>query len=236
MKSAVFSALFLGSLSLAPAAPKEFSSGPARVHVIELFTSEGCSSCPPADEWLGNLRDQRGLWTDFVPLGWHVDYWNQLGWPDRFSTKEFTAREYAYSGAWGSDSVYTPCFVLDGKEMTSRALPEGDPAAKAGLLTATVGDDRRVTVRFAGAGSGEVHAALLGAGITSKVRAGENRGRELRHDFVVLRIVSAPLHNGVADLVLPDDRDSTVPRHAVAIWITRTGKLAPLQATGGWLD
>ena len=88
--------------------PLHFSSGPERIALIELYTSEGCSSCPPADRWLGALAGRQGLWKDFVPVEFHVNYWDSLGWKDRLSTPEFTAREYAYSSAWGAPNVYTP--------------------------------------------------------------------------------------------------------------------------------
>src|SRR5882757_1213593 len=97
--------LLLLALLAAPlaAAPRHFTSGEGRTHLLELYTSEGCSSCPPAEAWLGDLRDAPGLWRDFVPVAFHVIYWDNLGWRDRFASKEYTARQYAYSAAWGSD-------------------------------------------------------------------------------------------------------------------------------------
>jgi hypothetical protein len=65
-----------------------FESAPNKVHLLELFTSEGCSSCPPAEEWLTKLKQNPGLWRDFVPVAFHVDYWDHLGWRDRFAAKE----------------------------------------------------------------------------------------------------------------------------------------------------
>src|SRR5262249_21741196 len=79
---------------LRAAEPQRFESGPTRVALIELYTSEGCSSCPPAEKWLGTLRDDNGLWKTFVPVAWHVNYWDKLGWPDRFASREGTQREY----------------------------------------------------------------------------------------------------------------------------------------------
>src|SRR6267154_5087398 len=118
--------MFLLVLLAAPlaAAPRHFTSGEGRTHLLELYTSEGCSSCPPAEAWLGDLRDAPGLWRDFVPVAFHVVYWDQLGWRDRFASKEYTARQYAYSAAWGSDTVYTPGFVLDGAEWRRSGKPD----------------------------------------------------------------------------------------------------------------
>ncbi len=104
------------------AAEVKFQSGPARTHLLELFTSEGCSSCPPAEKWLSELRGNSRLWKQFVPLAFHVDYWDRLGWTDRFANKVFTARQQAYSAAWRSGTVYTPAFVLDGREWQDRAV------------------------------------------------------------------------------------------------------------------
>src|SRR3954454_1449306 len=81
-----------------------FESKPARTHLIELFTSEGCSSCPPAEAWLSKLKTEPQLWRDFVPVAFHVDYWGHLGWRDPFASKIWTARQYEYSSCWKSGS------------------------------------------------------------------------------------------------------------------------------------
>jgi hypothetical protein len=231
--------LFLGAALVAAipagAAEQRFASGPARTSLIELYSSEGCSSCPPAERWLGALRNDPGLWKEFVPVAFHVDYWNRLGWPDRFSNRAFTQREYAYAEAWGSPSVYTPCFVRDGAEWQP-----GRPnaaAVPAGVLTASY-DGAIVRAGFvpaAGAGRGtyEVHAAILGAGIVSKVTAGENSGETLRHEFVALALTEGPPDS---DLALAVPKVAGVPRHALAVWVTPRGKPEPLQAVGGWLE
>lgn len=227
----------LGALVARGAEPVHFSSGPARVSLIELYTSEGCSSCPPAERWLGQLRDKPGLWRDFVPVAFHVDYWNRLGWPDRFSTKDFTAREYAYSASWNTDSVYTPCFVRDGAEWRAQEVPKAGTAA-AGTLTldydgATLraefvsGDPKKTGADY------EVHAAILGAGIVSKVSAGENRGETLKHEFIALALAHGTPSRGLA-LIVPTV--AGVPKHALAVWVTKRGSLTPVQAAGGWLD
>jgi len=229
--------LLLPVLLAAPlaAAPLHFTSGEGRTHLLELYTSEGCSSCPPAEAWLGSLRDAPGLWRDFVPVAFHVVYWDHLGWRDRFASKEYTARQYAYSGAWGSDTVYTPGFVLDGAEWR-RSTPPSASAGKAGLLAVEYADDGACRVTFAAAGDYEVHVALLGGGIVSGVKAGENEGRTLHHEFVALALTAAPLRDGAAELKLPRKAEPGVTRQALAVWITRRGDPTSLQATGGWVD
>ncbi len=237
LKSVRLILLLCAAIPLA-AAPLRFASGGTRTHLIELYSSEGCSSCPPAEQWLGDLRGEAGLWRDFVPVSFHVLYWDRLGWPDRFARKEFADRQYAYAGRWGNDTVYTPGFVLDGAEW--RPAPGGrlppPPAETPGVLAVEYTGTGLCRVRFESAGELEVHAAVLGGGITSAVRAGENAGRTLRHEFVALSLAAAPLRAGAAELKLPLPATAGVMRHALAVWVTRRGGLVPVQATGGWLD
>src|SRR5713226_2490390 len=84
--------LALGLAFTTRAADRVFESGPQKIHLLELFTSEGCSSCPPAEAWLSKLKSDPRLWKDFVPLAFHVDYWDRLGWRDRFSSRAWTER------------------------------------------------------------------------------------------------------------------------------------------------
>jgi len=222
---------------LSAAEPKSFSSGENRTHLLELYSSEGCSSCPPAEEWLGNLRDSPGLWRDFVPVSFHVVYWDGLGWPDRFASKAGTDRQYAYSHQWGSASVYTPEFVLDGAEWhpSSGRDPKLPPPTPAGVLTASYANGI-CRISFGRTGNYEAHAALLGGGIVSKVKAGENGGRTLHHDFVTLALDSALLKGGTSEVKLTAPAIPGINRRALAVWITKRGELTPLQATGGWLE
>jgi len=240
--------LFLATaLALSATEPLRFASGPGHVALLELYTSEGCSSCPPAERWLGALRDDPGLWRDFVPVAFHVDYWNRLGWPDRFSTRAFTQRQYALAAAWGGGSVYTPCFVRDGAEWhpSEEAVPRDAPAANehAGTLTLVLGDGMaraeflpapaRVQERF------ELHIALLGGSLVSKVTAGENAGATLQQEFVALALATHLLvaegSSHRTEFSLPPPTVTDAGRRALAAWVTRQGALAPIQATGGWL-
>src|SRR5438034_11825938 len=87
-----------------------FESGETQSTLIELFTSEGCSSCPPAEKWLSVLKSNPDLWKKIIPVAFHVDYWDRLGSRDRLAKPEFTSRQPRYAAAWGGDSVYTPGF------------------------------------------------------------------------------------------------------------------------------
>jgi hypothetical protein len=244
-------ALFLATLALAflpPAAMRgqavRLSSGPARVSLIELFTSEGCSSCPPAEKWMAGLRDDPRLWRGFVPVSFHVNYWDNLGWPDRFATPAFTQRQYDIAASWGTQSVYTPCFVLDGAEWRPGSLPESTGPGP-GILVVEVGESGKGRVEFTPA-SGDLggkltaHVALIGGGFASRVTAGENSGETLRHEFVALALVDVPLAASSggkslqAGFIMPQPIEPGAPRRAIAAWVTQTGKAVPIQAVGGW--
>ena len=217
-----------------------FESGPLRTHLLELFTSEGCSSCPPAEAWLSKLRNEPPLWREFVPISFHVDYWDRLGWRDPFAAKQWTARQYEYSARWKSGNVYTPGFVLDGREWRGSALPPAS-GEKSGVLRITVAEDDAVTARFKPETPDKrryvVHLARLGFDLRVDVKAGENRGRKLQHDFVVLSLMSEPLDSETKQLRLLAktlSQNSGSPE-ALAAWVTEVGQIEPIQATGGWL-
>ena len=217
-----------------------FQSKPTWTHLIELYTSEGCSSCPPAEAWLSKLKDHPGLWRDFVPVAFHVDYWDYLGWRDPFASKAWTARQYQYSAGWRNNSVYTPGFVLDGREWRDREVP-GVSSETRGVLKVATFDLNKVKATFQPTGVAgknfEVHVAKLGFGLGTNVKAGENSGRKLLHDFVVLSLNDAPVSSGETEVAL----NAKVPaqaanaRLAIAAWITETGRTEPIQAVGGWL-
>ena len=235
MRSLLFLGVTLAAAAGLRAAPLQFSSGDSQTSLIELYTSEGCSSCPPAEKWMASLRDSPALWHDFVPVAFHVDYWNRLGWPDRFSTREFTQRQYDYGTKWGGDDkVYTPCIVVDG--FIQGKGPATASAAPGKLMTSYDGGTLHAEFSPATPRKGdkfEIHAAILGGGITSKVTAGENRGATLHHEFIALASAHAALGK---DFTLPVPKTAGVPHHALAVWVTRRGDPTPLQATGGWLD
>lgn len=246
MKSLLLSSLLLGFVSIARA-DVTFQSGNSQVALIELYTSEGCSSCPPAEKWLAGLREAKGLWTSFVPVAFHVNYWDHLGWKDRLATPAFTQREHVYAAKWRSDSVYTPCFVRNGAEWrpaNAAHVEPATPAADPGQLKLTWQASGTVRVEYMPKDMPDrmdVSVALLGGGIVSNVRAGENSGRKLQHEFVALQIETVALSadaRGVmgATLQLQPRPDVIAARHALAAWVTKRGEQAPRQATGGWID
>jgi hypothetical protein len=231
--------LILATAFSARAGETVFESKPTRSHLIELYTSQGCSSCLPAEEWMSGLKNQPRVWQDIVPVAFHVDYWDHLGWRDPFASKKWTERQADYSVRWKTESVYTPAFVLDGKEWHYGKLPDASTETP-GVLKIAI-DGERVTASFKvppnASGHYDIHVARLGFSLTSDVTAGENNGKKLSHDFVVLGLANETMKAGAKELKLPaPTQKSTVdPRTAIAAWVTPAGQIEPVQAVGGWL-
>lgn len=218
-----------------------FESGADSVPLVELFTSEGCNSCPPADAWLSSLRTMDGLWSHYVPVAFHVTYWDSLGWSDRFGQQKFDTLHES-TAAYARAPVYTPGVFVAGKEWRSwlRApLAFNElPDKVVGILRVEV-DDSMASVTF---GSREpltqpnVALAWLESNQTTQVRRGENAGKSLHHEFVARALRSAPLQltNGIWRASVPVTDADSAASQALAIWVTDSdGK--PVQATGGWL-
>lgn len=221
----------LPTISAASASECVVRSAALRAHLVELYTSEGCSSCPPAEAWLGTLRAGETL----VPLAFHVDYWDSLGWPDPYAAPRHTARQRELAARSRSPVVYTPEVALDGREWRgwrSRILPDIEqPAAVELEMHLELGARLRVrlTTHADRPDPGwRAYLALTESGIARTIRAGENAGRQLRHDHVV-REFAGPLELDAASIewVLP--RDLVAARSAVAGFVQHPGTGAVLQ-------
>jgi hypothetical protein len=192
--AAVLLALAAGAAAAAEPATCEARSAPHQTPLVELYTSEGCSSCPPADRWLSTLPTAAGRPQGQPPVlaaAFHVSYWDRLGWPDRFASAEFTARQAAQMRPSGARYVYTPQVLVDGRDWRGwPTLPAAANApARASILLQRRGD--QVLVRVAPGPGAPAQLglwwAVLEDGHRSAVSAGENRGEQLRHDHVVRR-------------------------------------------------
>jgi hypothetical protein len=167
--------------------------------LVELFTSEGCSSCPPADAALAALaRDPAFKAAEVIPLELHVDYWNNLGWADPFSAPEFTARQEDYARVLGGDGLYTPQAVIDGwvsgvaSPGTLRRGVEkaaGRSKARLEVLVTSAKPGLDVVVRSPAGLSGKLLVALSEDRLSSKVERGENKGLTLAHAPVARLLV-----------------------------------------------
>jgi len=213
------------------------SPGP-RVSLLELYTSEGCSSCPPADHWISELREDPRLWREVVPVAFHVDYWDYIGWKDRFATPENGARQRDHARHNGMRTVYTPGVLVNGREWRGWVY-RGDPPAserEPGSLLVTV-TDGTIEARYPDAGHTlELQVAMLGFGIDTRVERGENSDRTLRQEFVSLARVRHSATDGHWRFALPRVARAAAERYAIAVWVSAAGNPRPLQATGGWLD
>ena len=222
----------------------EFSSGKQHVALIELFTSEGCSSCPPADRWLTRLKAHPGLWNEFTPIAFHVDYWDHIGWNDKFAQAEFGDRQRRYAADGGARFVYTPGFFRSGSEWhgwrSEEALAGED--IEVGDLNVRISDED-VVARFDAPhdnyGQLILHVTVLGMNLETRVGAGENNGKTLHHDFVALGVVSVPLDKAdtgyEAMIRLPEIGPSPTKR-AIVAWVSDGNNQRPIQSVGGFLS
>lgn len=186
-----------GVSAAGPASTCAAQSGPQLTPVLELYTSEGCSSCPPADRWLSGLKAAAAE-GKVIAQAFHVGYWDDLGWVDRFAAPAHTARQRQIAAANGLRSIYTPQLVRNGQDWRDydRALAGKPEAPRAGIRIERTGLDAFeavVTPVSGNTGSWTAYWSVTEHGHGSKVKAGENAGEFLRHDFVVRQY--APVGN-----------------------------------------
>lgn len=167
------------------------TSGPTITPVIELYTSEGCSSCPPADKWASTLKG-----SNTVVQAFHVGYWDYIGWVDRFAAPAYTSRQRDIAAKNNLRSIYTPQAVLDGKDWPRwGGKPENKELARAAISLKQLGTDQfeaSVTPLPAlQSASWSAYWTVTEHGHNSKVLSGENKGEFLKHDFVVRQLVQA---------------------------------------------
>jgi hypothetical protein len=182
-------------------------AGPRTPVIVELFTSEGCSSCPPADQFLAKLETEQPIGNaEVIALEEHVDYWDNLGWIDPFSSDSATIRQYTYAGAIGNGHAYTPQMVIDGqdefvgsRERLARVVIERAATRKKAEVSVIVGQsapDGTQTFEIKigalpGSTTGdkaEVWMAITETGLHSYVKRGENAGEDLHHAAIVRKL------------------------------------------------
>ncbi|MEZ0605284.1 DUF1223 domain-containing protein [Paraburkholderia sp. IW21] len=202
-----------------------------RVALVELYSSEGCNSCPPADNWLSQWKNS-GTTQSIVPLALHVDYWNSLGWTDRFSQHRFTERQQTLADLAGGHTIYTPEIFVSGRELRSWSQRDSfqsrigqvvaEPAqanVALALKTQTKGafnvDAQFTTKAATTAGQLNAYVAVYENALNSQVKAGENSGATLHHERVVRQWIGpVPLVAGNAQIhrdVRIDDADANAP-------------------------
>jgi hypothetical protein len=229
LRACAAAALLASGVSAFAAAPTcQAQSPPTLTPVIELYTSEGCSSCPPADRWLSTLKDGKA-----VVQAFHVGYWDYIGWVDRFASPAHTARQKQIAAANQLSGIYTPQVVRNGRDWRDFTRPNAasEPARARIALQGGAGDAFEASVTPLDAGARwSAYWTVTEHGHSSKVKSGENAGEFLRHDFVVRQYVPAGDYQGAARLTL-----RAVPGEAgharqvnLVVYEKSTGK--PLQA------
>ena len=206
-KTSIATSLILCALQPAYSAECSAKSGAQTVPLLELYTSEGCSSCPPADKWMSGIKTDK-----VTPLAFHVDYWDYLGgkdrgWKDKFSKAEYSDRQRKGAAFAGAGFVYTPQFLMNGRDfkgwdnsrLNEKIESSQKLASRANLnldvVTQANGEIMLKTsaqaVKPSDAKNADIFVALYENKLVSKVNAGENSGRELKHDYVVREFFGA---------------------------------------------
>jgi hypothetical protein len=210
--------LVTSGLATAASAVCSARSPAHRVALVELYSSEGCNSCPPADNWLGQWKSS-GATQSIVPLALHVDYWNSLGWTDRFSQHRFTERQQALTDLAGGHTIYTPEIFVSGRELRSWSQRDsfqsriGKVVAEPAQANVALQLDAQqasgvfnVTAQFTSkandtAGPLDAYLAVYENALSSNVGAGENSGVTLHHERVVRQWIGpVPLVAGNAQI------------------------------------
>ncbi|OGA19506.1 MAG: hypothetical protein A3I63_04765 [Betaproteobacteria bacterium RIFCSPLOWO2_02_FULL_66_14] len=225
-------------------------SGPQTAALVELYTSEGCDSCPPADRWLSSLEARGYGGTQVVPIALHVDYWDYLGWKDPYAKAQFSARQRKLAQVQRARIVYTPQVMLQGKDFRAWHGPQfeqavarinASPAAARLSLKLDPGGTGSFSLAVeaalaspAGAGDAGLYLAAYENKLVSQVAGGENRGKTLTHDYVVLEWIG-PLKFG-SDGRIAAERDvpllpKAVRRHSgVVAFVQKLSSGEVLQA------
>ena len=237
-------------LSSAVMAAKQIKSGEYKTAVVELYTSEGCSSCPPADTFLSKLG-QTNEADQIIPLAFHVDYWDYIGWEDPYAKAKFTQRQREVAKVNQQSTIYTPEFVVDGAEargsrgvtkLVKRAHKARAEADIAVSLSDVLNDKVNIDFTIANLAidtqdDPQVYLAVYESSMSSQINSGENNGRKLEHDYVV-RYISSPQDTAEGrkhhfDLMLNPDWNRNELGITVVVKLKKSGRT--LQALKGTL-
>lgn len=224
-------ALAVGTVPAACARACTASSGPETLHLIELYTSEGCDSCPPAERWMSSLTGHREL----VGLEFHVDYWNSTGWRDPFSRHAYSMRQREIAARGNHVEIYTPQIWVDGrvwrnwpKQAPKLRVREQVPILKAWIES---GDPLSVRVSASTAhgsapANAGIYVALTENGLSREVRGGENSGKVLHHDEVV-RAFAGPIALSGGEVKLDEPATMDAARSSLVAFVqdSRSGKV-----------
>ena len=233
--------MILFALAAHPANAQELhlQSGEYRTQMIELFTSEGCSSCPPAEAFLNTYAQDPQLWQRVIPLAFHVDYWDYLGWRDPYASAAHSQRQRDYARHLRMNTVYTPALFINGTPWRNwrwGRTPNAGEEAVGQLAVVVEGTQLQASFTPVKAGPRPLmlHVAVLGMGLVSEIRAGENRGRSSRHEFVVLAHQRFSADKGRWRIEIPKP-SLKAARYALVCWLSSADDPTPIQAVGAYL-
>ena len=240
IRAAVTVAVVLLMANVTSASNWAIESPSEQTYLLELFTSQGCSSCPPADAWLSRFRQDPELFNSVVPVAYHVTYWDYLGWKDTFGHTSHDVRHRSRAGAVGA-SVYTPGVFLQGKEWRGwrrQTLGRQDSTDRHVGVLEVMGDENMAVITFRPNNNSlykhpRGNITFLRSGQTN-ILSGENRSRDLHYDFIAGEVRSKPLEwiddlwSATFILSIPGDADS------VAVWVEQDNGVY-IQSTGGFL-
>ena len=218
--------------------------------MLELYTSQGCSSCPPAERWISGFTDDAKFWKEIIPINFRVDYWDYLGWEDHYSDPAFSSRQRRYQQLGHSRTVATPGFIINGKGwhgwFYNKPL-RAENLNNAGVITIKLDrldDQYHANLTFDKPSSINeplvANFAIMGFGLEDKITRGENRGKTFIQDFVVLthskEILRSDDEQHTATSYLPDVSKHQAKQLAVVAWISKAADPSPIQAVGDWLE
>lgn len=230
-------------------ADKTYTSGELKSSVIELYTSEGCSSCPPADEFLSKLGKTKEA-DKIIPLAFHVDYWDYIGWEDPYAKAKYTQRQRVLAKVNKQSSIYTPEFVVDGAEargsrkITKQLKNTYQQTSEADITLNLSDDAQSVTadvlvnnITYQGDEAPQVFVAIYENGLSSNIDAGENNGRTLKHDYVVRYLSQAEKINdgGMHQFKLAIDSSWNRDELGISVIVKLSESGRTLQALKGML-
>ncbi|MEP1094990.1 MAG: DUF1223 domain-containing protein [Cyclobacteriaceae bacterium] len=216
--------LLLNSWSYTEPTPKPFV-------LVELFTSEGCSSCPPADVLLSSIVDENFEDVEVIGMSFHVDYWDYIGWKDPYADQKYTQRQRTYARKFHSNQVYTPQMIVNGKyefvgsdrskwnSVFSKANV-GEPAYSIRLEKMEV-DNHELVIKVSSGSNSRVvlNAAIVERGLSQKVTRGENNGRKLSHDNVVRSFKGRQFDGQENEIRLTVPGDLTISNASLILYV-----------------